>query len=128
VGRVTAAEATTDDPVWSFLTALPPRIKRQLNRTERLVALVHRAVREQGWTPKQLADRCSHSNDSINPAGVVMYRLGWCADNPADLGSDGRRVHFGCCEDGLIYHVPDDPTLPVTASKCPGNRPPEAST
>lgn len=107
------------DPVWAFLTALPARIRRDLHRTEALVALIHTATRDQGWTPTKLAERCAGGNTGTNPAGVVMYRLQHCATTPADTGPNTpRRVHFGCCDNGWIYdETGDEPHV----TRCPGN-------
>lgn len=119
---MTTPEPATD-PVWAFVHALPPRVKAQLNRTERLVALVHRATRDQGWAPQQLAAECSRDhNNAINGAAIVMHRLEHAAENPPASQTGLRRVHFGCCEGGWLY---DDDT--GDATKCPGNRPAEVT-
>lgn len=112
---MTAAE---QDPVWAFLHELPARIKRDLNRTEALVGYIHTAVRDQGWTPAQLAQRCSIGNDGDSAPRIVMFRLKQAASTPANSGNDSpRRVHHGCCENGWIY---DESGEEVVATKCPG--------
>lgn len=79
---------TTEDPVWSFVRALPPRHANQLHRTERLVALVHQAAGK-GWTAADLAARCTAGTDGThNISGVLMHRLAQCAETPpvAEVG------------------------------------------
>lgn len=126
-GRVhmTAAEHDTD-PVWAFITALPAGLKAQLNRTERLVALIHKAVHTQGWTVPQLVTEASRDTTGVlNAAAVVMYRLEQAAERGPATPTGAKRVHFGCCEGGWIYD--DTGETPRPPTKCPGNRPTEVS-
>lgn len=108
------------DPVWLFLQALPARIRRDLNRTEALVVLIHTATRDQGWTPTKLAERCAGGNTGTNPAGVVMYRLQHCATTPADTGHDApARIPFCSpeCRDNAGW-VLDEIGMPAKKCTC----------
>lgn len=113
------------DPVWSFLRSLPDKVRTDLNRTEKLVAGIHRAVNDHGWTPAQLAAHCSKNLTARNPGGVIQSRLDRIDGPPASDGESpfGPRVHHGCCEGGWIYDDTSDTPRPPT--KCPGNRPTE---
>ena len=104
------------DPLWSFLTALTPRVRARLRRTARLYTLVHAAT-SLGWTPQQLAAECCRDHGgAINTSGIVMFRLEHCAGHgPGEPAV--AKVHDGCCEGGWIY---DETTDPVTVTKCPG--------
>lgn len=113
---MTATEHDTD-PVWAFVQALPAELRHNLNRTERFVALIHKAVHTQGWTVKQLVTEASRDTSGVlNAAAVVMYRLEQCAERPPGAVGKAKRVHFGCCDGGWIYPEDGEPI------KCAGNQ------
>jgi hypothetical protein len=61
-------------------TAVPrstrPRPRRRLNTTQAVVALVHAAVINHGWTPRQLAQECGRDlADVVNAGAVITDRL-----------------------------------------------------
>jgi len=110
-----------EDPVRQFRAALGHRLDAHLNTTQAVVALVHAAVTNHGWTPEQLARECGRDlADTYKPGGVITDRLRKAATHPP-AGQQGlglRKAHRGCCEDGWLY---DETGEEVRVTKCPGN-------
>lgn len=119
---MTAADV---DPVRAFRGALPAHLN-SFTMTARVVALIHRATRDQGWTIPQLVAECTRDTaGTYRPGGLITHRLEACADRPFAPSVTGlRRAHFGCCQDGWLYDETGDV---VRATKCPGNRQEDAS-
>lgn len=120
---MTAATSTDTDPVVEFRRNLPPNAQRSLNVTQAVVALVHAAVRNHGWTPKLLAQECTRDMpaDLLNPGALITDRLRKAAAHPPPNQPTRRvqRIHRPGC-DGWIYNVPADPAEPITTSRCHG--------
>jgi len=75
--------APEQDPVRAFRHALGHRLDAQLNTTHAVVALVHAAVTNHGWTPEQLAKECGRDlGDTYKPGGVITERLRKAATHP----------------------------------------------
>lgn len=71
------------DPVRAFRRALGPALDRQLNTTQAVTALVHAAVTNHNWTPKQLAQECGRDlHNTINAGAVITDRLRKAATRP----------------------------------------------
>jgi hypothetical protein len=71
------------DPVVAFAHALPPAIRAQLNKTVAVTSSIHTAVRDQHWTPQQLAAECARDlADVINAGAVITERLRKAAQHP----------------------------------------------
>lgn len=119
---MTAAAADPGpDPVVEFRRHLPTHAERGLHVTQTVVALIHAAVTNHGWTPQHLARECSRDipANHANPGALVTHRLRKNASHPPPNAPARRgRPLCGRCENGLIYHVPDDPRADVTATKC----------
>lgn len=121
VGDPTTVQTTDADR--AFRDALPGWLRAQLHDTQRVTAAVTRAVGN-GWTVEQLAATCTRDLAGYhNAGGLVTYRLLACSEGPPPPGAGGsagpKRPFCGDCDHGLIYTEPDDPRLPVTATKCP---------
>lgn len=113
---------TDDDPVRSFRLALGREMDARLNTTQAVVALVHAAVTNHGWTPKHLAEECSRDlGDVVNAGAVITERLRKAAAHPPV----GARAAFGpklpfCspdCRDNQGW-VLDDDRNPVDRCPC----------
>lgn len=118
---MTAAADDLVDPVVEFRRHLPTNAQRSLNLTQAVVALVHAAVRNHGWTPAQLARECSRDipADSANPGALVTYRLRENARHPPPNAPTRRRPALplcGQCEDGWL--VDARTKLPVRRCDC----------
>lgn len=114
-----AREPMQDDPLAAFLEALPAGIRQRVNRTDRFVALVHRAVNN-GWTAKQLAAECTRSTTGVlNAAGLVAWRLEQAADHGPTTPSGQRRIPFCTpqCRDNAGW-IEDDDGNPVRRCEC----------
>jgi hypothetical protein len=85
---MTAAAATDVDPVVEFRRHLPPQAHRSLTITSTVVALVHAATRNHGWTAAALATECSRDM----PADLVN------AGAPPDGQEDRPPLHPGARE------------------------------
>lgn len=123
---MTAVEQT--DPVRAFREALGGTVRHQLHDTQRVTVLVHRAVNTHGWTAKTLAAECMRDhNGAINPAGIVMHRLGWAAENAPAGQKSARAVPFCSAEcrdnSGLIL----DPDTLLPTGKCSCRTPQEVA-
>ena len=114
------------DPLHTFLRALPATSSRQLNRTTRLYTLVNTAVRDHGWTPRQLADHCARNHaGAVNHGAIVMHRLEDAATR-GPLIDDGAKVIPFCspqCRDNQGWITDDTGRL---LRKCPCRTPQEA--
>lgn len=108
----------TTDPLRAFLDALPPHARHHVNRTARLTALVHAAVRDHGWTPQQLAQLCSHDLGS-NPGGVITFRLERDAVRPPAAPAGPRRLPFCSpeCKDNAGW-ILDGNGRPINRCPC----------
>jgi hypothetical protein len=102
----------TADPVRAFRHHLGRDLDSRLNTTQAVAALVHTAVRDQHWTPAQLAHECARDlADVINAGAVITDRLRKAAAHPpigraaATLGprlpwcSDDCKARAGWIED-----------------------------
>lgn len=109
---------TSNDPAQMFIRALPGHAQRALHHTARITVLVHRAVRDHGWTVQQLIDRCT-GDLGANPGGVITFRLEHCADNPPPLEHKSRRIPFCSpeCRDNAGW-VLDDAGRPAERCTC----------
>ena len=110
----------TVDLVTEFRSLLPAAVGRQLHDTQRLVALLAHATRDQRWPLRQLAQECARDlGDVVNPGAVVMHRLEKAAEHPAphQTAKRAQRHAAGC--DGWIYN----PDTATPTSKCAGCAP-----
>jgi hypothetical protein len=115
---VTAPEPTAD-PVWAFIHALPPHLSRHLNRTQRLVALIHVAAGH-GWTTKQLVAEASRDQAGVVNAGaLIMHRLERCAETPPPTPGQLRVLPFCSpeCRDNAGW-VLDAAGMPAKKCAC----------
>jgi hypothetical protein len=111
----------TVDPVREWRELLPTNVRRQLHDTARATVLVARSIRVHGWTPATLAAECMRQhNGAVNPAGIVMHRLEWCADNPPVQPSGARRVPFCSpeCRDNAGWILDPETLLPARPCNC----------
>lgn len=77
------APQPVDDPVRAFRQAIGRDLDNRLNTTQTVVGLIHAAVTNHGWTPKQLAEECGRDlADVINAGAVVTDRLRKAATHP----------------------------------------------
>lgn len=108
----------SQDVAHLFLRALDPHTRATVHHTARITVLVHRAVREQGWTVPQLVQRCT-GNLGANPGGVITFRLEHCADNPPPLEQGARKVPFCSpeCHENAGW-VLDSAGMPVKRCPC----------
>jgi hypothetical protein len=107
----------TVDLVADLRTKLPPHVARQLHDTQRLIALVGRAVNN-GWTVPQLAHEATRDpNGAINLAALAMWRLERCAEtSPPTRAEKARQPLCGGCEDGFV--VDPGTRLPIKRCNC----------
>ena len=110
---------TAPDPLQEFQRHLPNRVRASLNVTQAVVALVHAAVHNHGWTPALLAQECSRDlEDVVNAGAVVTDRLRKAATHPpvgrAVAQAAVRRPLCGQCEDGWLL----DPDTRLPAARC----------
>lgn len=111
--------ATDTDPVRDFLAALPANARNSLHRTQLVVALVHAAVRDHGWTARLLAQECGRDlADVVNAGAVVTDRLRKAAQHPPpnQPSTATRRPLCPDCEDGWL--VDETSRLPVARCPC----------
>lgn len=115
------AAATIADPV-EFRRHLPRHIASQLHDTQKLAALLGRAL-TQGWDLKHLAAECSRNLEgTANAGGVVMYRLDKAAAHPPPNkpAKTARRPLCPRCEDGwLVDEHTRKPTARCTCRTAP---------
>jgi hypothetical protein len=114
---MTVADVQTD-PVREFRQQLPAHARNSLNVTQLVVALVHAAVRDHGWTPKQLASECGRDlGDVVNAGAVVTDRLRKAAQHPPanQPTAAAKRPLCTDCEDGWIT----DPDTHLPTARCP---------
>ena len=116
------------DLAQQFLAALPDGPRCQIHHTARVIALVHRAVRDHGWTVDQLVTECTRDLRGItNAGGLITFRLENAASGPPAAGSPLGRVVPFCspeCRDNAGW-VLDSGGMP--ASRCPCRTPQEVS-
>jgi len=111
------------DPVWAFIHGLPPSLRHRLNRTQRLVALIH-AANGHGWTTKQLVAEASRDQIGVvNTGALIMHRLEGCAEGPPPKIVAQRVIPF-CSPDCAERRgfLEDDVGRPI--GKCPCRTPP----
>jgi hypothetical protein len=115
---------TAPDPVAAFVQALPPRLRRDLNRTAALVSDIHQATRR-GWTTQQLIDATTNNHGgATNHGGIIAHRLATrCALVDPSTGEGitelDRRVPF--CSDECRADagwILNDLGLPVDKCSC----------
>lgn len=71
------------DPIREFAYALPAAVRAHLNRTQTIVALIHAAIRDQDWTPQQLAAECARDLvGATNPGAIITDRLRKATQRP----------------------------------------------
>lgn len=110
----------TTDTLAEFRRRLPPRVNRQLRDTIRVAILVNRAVHTMGWDVEALAAECVRDHDPKvrNPAGIVMHRLEWCAENEPPDRHRPKVLPFcspDCRERGGLI---EDPKTGLPVGKC----------
>jgi hypothetical protein len=116
------APDTSIDPFRVFVTALPANARTALHRTETVVAMVHAAIREHGWTAQQLAAECGRDlTDVANAGGLVTHRLRHAAGNPpAQRASFGAKRPFCTdeCRQNAGWLLDPDTLLPLRPCPC----------
>jgi hypothetical protein len=109
----------TTDPARSFVDALAPHVRARLTMTQAVAGMVHAAIRDHGWTVKQLVDECSRDlGDAINAGALITHRLRHAAGNPPPPASGLGLTHralCGRCEDGWLV----DPVTKMPLDRCP---------
>lgn len=75
--------APEQDVVRQFRHHIGRDLDARLNTTQAVVALIHAATTNHGWTPKQLADECGRDLADVRNAGaVITERLRKAAQHP----------------------------------------------
>jgi hypothetical protein len=121
---VNTVTSVDQDPVRAFRHALGRDLNTRLNTTQTVVALIHAAVTNHRWTPKQLADECGRDlADVISAGAVITERLRKAAQHPP-VGH-GHNTQLGpkrpfCtaeCRDNAGW-VLDDDRNPIRRCAC----------
>lgn len=118
-----SATDTAVDPLRAFKDALPPSLRHELRITAAVTVYVHRAIREHGWTVKQLVAECTRNTAGIyQPGGLITDRLRQAADRPPPGTTRTPKLPLcGECDNGWIYTEPpiEFAHLPIKSTRCP---------
>lgn len=105
-----------------FNDALTPHVRNQLHLTQAVVSAIHRAIREHGWTPQQLATEvCRNTEGVANAGGLATYRLQQAAEHapptkPTPHGEARPWCSDDCRERGGWI---EDPATGQITGRCP---------
>ena len=113
-------QAETVDVVRAFTDALPRHARGQLHMTQTVSGMIHAAVRDHGWTVKQLATECGRDLDGVlNAGGLITFRLDHASHHPPPVPPSRAGLPViplcGHCVDGFEL----DPETLLPARRCP---------